>query len=70
MKTIQYTTMKIGEKIAILQSNYIPWRGYFDILSNVDKFIIYDEIQYTKNDWRNRNIIKTKNGSQWYVLKR
>lgn len=56
------------KKIAILQSNYIPWKGYFDLIARVDEFIIYDEMQYTKNDWRNRNKIKTKNGIQWITI--
>lgn len=56
------------KKIAILQSNYIPWKGYFDIIGMVDEFIIYDEVQYTKNDWRNRNKIKTPNGLQWITI--
>ena len=53
------------KKIAILQSNYIPWKGYFDIIRHADVFVIYDEVQYTKNDWRNRNLIKTANGTEW-----
>jgi hypothetical protein len=44
------------KKVAILQSNYIPWKGYFDLIKSVDVFVIYDEVQYTKNDWRNRNL--------------
>jgi hypothetical protein len=56
------------KKIAILQSNYIPWIGYFDILNSVDEFIIYDSVQYTKNDWRNRNRIKTANGTIWLTI--
>lgn len=56
------------KRIAILQSNYIPWKGYFDLISSVDEFIIYDEMQYTKNDWRNRNKIKTKNGVEWITI--
>ena len=56
------------KKVAILQSNYIPWRGYFDILSYADEFILYDEVQYTKNDWRNRNKIKTAGGSLWLTI--
>jgi hypothetical protein len=56
------------KKIAILQSNYIPWKGYFDIIGMVDEFIIYDEVQYTKNDWRNRNKIKTPKGIQWITI--
>jgi hypothetical protein len=56
------------KKVAILQSNYIPWKGYFDIIGMVDEFIIYDEVQYTKNDWRNRNRIKTALGPQWITI--
>ncbi len=55
-------------KAAILQSNYIPWKGYFDIIARSDMFILYDEVQYTKNDWRNRNRIKTHNGLQWLTI--
>jgi glutaredoxin-related protein len=51
--------------VAILQSNYIPWKGYFDIIASVDEFILYDDMQFTKNDWRNRNKIKTPAGEQW-----
>lgn len=53
------------KKVAILQSNYIPWKGYFDIIHDVDLFIFYDEVQYTKCDWRNRNKIYTPNGLKW-----
>ena len=56
------------KKVAILQSNYIPWRGYFDLINYVDEFIIYDDVQYTKRDWRNRNLIKTKNGLIWLTI--
>ncbi len=59
--------MKI-KKVAILQSNYIPWRGYFDLISLVDEFVIFDEMQYTKRDWRNRNRIKTKDGVLWLTV--
>jgi hypothetical protein len=53
------------KKVAIVQSNYIPWKGYFDMIAAVDEFILYDDMQYTKNDWRNRNQIKTPQGVQW-----
>jgi len=53
------------KKVAVLQSNYIPWKGYFDIISQVDEFIFYDDVQYTNRDWRNRNKIKTPNGLLW-----
>ena len=51
-----------------MQSNYIPWKGYFDLMAFVDKFIILDDVQYTKNDWRNRNLIKTASGVQWLTI--
>lgn len=56
------------KKVAILQSNYIPWKGYFDMIAAVDEFIIYDDMQYTKNDWRNRNRIKTPKGLEWLTV--
>ncbi len=55
-------------RLAVLQSNYIPWKGYFDLIHDVDLFLFYDEVQYTKNDWRNRNKIKTENGLKWLTL--
>ena len=56
------------KKVAILQSNYIPWKGYFDVIKSVDTFVLYDTVQYTKNDWRNRNKIKTAHGKQWITI--
>lgn len=56
------------KKVAILQSNYIPWKGYFDMISLVDEFILYDDMQYTRRDWRNRNKIKTPNGLSWLTI--
>ena len=55
-------------RTAILQSNYIPWKGYFDIINSVDCFVLLDQVQYTKSDWRNRNKIKTVNGTQWLTV--
>ena len=56
------------KKVAILQSNYIPWKGYFDLINMVDEFILYDDMQYTRRDWRNRNKIKTQNGLAWLTI--
>lgn len=56
------------KKVAISQSNYIPWKGYFDLIASVDIFVLYDDMQYTKRDWRNRNKIQTANGSQWLTI--
>ncbi|HEY9679188.1 MAG TPA: WbqC family protein [Drouetiella sp.] len=58
----------MSKTCAILQSNYIPWKGYFDLINSVDEFVIYDCVQYTTNDWRNRNKIKTQNGLQWLTI--
>ena len=52
-------------RAAVLQSNYLPWKGYFDIIHDVDLFVFYDDNQYTSRDWRNRNRIKTAGGTQW-----
>ncbi len=52
-------------KIAILQSNYLPWTGVFELINSVDRFVFYDNVQFTKQDWRTRNRIKTDNGNLW-----
>ena len=56
------------KKIVITQSNYIPWKGYFDSIAISDEFVIYDDMQYTKRDWRNRNRIKTQKGLEWITI--
>lgn len=55
-------------KTGIIQSSYIPWRGYFDFIASVDVFVFHDDIQYTKGDWRNRNRIKTAQGLEWLTV--
>lgn len=55
-------------KVGVIQSNYLPWRGYFDLIDDVELFVFYDDVQYTKNDWRNRNRIKTAAGVQWLTV--
>jgi len=55
-------------RAVILQPNYISWRGYFDFFKRCDVFVVYDDVQYTRRDWRNRNIIKTPDGSQWLTI--
>jgi hypothetical protein len=57
-----------GKRVAISQSNYIPWKGYFDVINLVDEFIILDDAQYTRGDWRNRNRIKTPAGLLWLSI--
>lgn len=56
------------KKVLITQSNYIPWKGYFDSINTVDEFVVYDDMQYTKRDWRNRNQIKTPQGLFWLTV--
>lgn len=55
-------------KVIITQSNYIPWKGFFDAMNHVDKMVLYDDMQYTKRDWRNRNLIKTSHGVKWLTI--
>ncbi len=56
------------KRVGIIQSNYIPWKGYFDIIHDVDLFVFHDDLQYTKGDWRNRNRIKTTSGERWLTI--
>lgn len=58
----------MGKRIAILQSNYIPWKGYFDLIGLVDEFILLDTVQFTKNDWRNRNRIPGGANGVWLTI--
>jgi hypothetical protein len=52
----------------MIQSNYIPWRGYFDFIDDCDLFVYYDDVQYTHRSWRNRNRIKTDRGPIWLTV--
>ena len=56
------------KRVGIIQSCYIPWKGYFDIVNDVDLFVFHDDLQYTKGDWRNRNRIKTAHGECWLTI--
>lgn len=56
------------KRVAIVQSNYIPWKGYFDLIASVDEFVLFDDMQFTRRDWRNRNLIKTPSGPQWLTV--
>lgn len=62
------TSPRQGKVVAIVQSNYIPWKGYLDLIAYVDEFILYDDAQYTRRDWRNRNRIKTPQGLHWLTI--
>lgn len=56
------------KRVAIVQSNYIPWRGYFELIERCDEFILLDDVQYTRRDWRNRNKIRTHKGDVWLTI--
>jgi len=56
------------KKVAIVQSSYIPWKGFFDMVNYVDELVLYDDVQYTVRDWRNRNKIKTAKGLHWLSI--
>ncbi|MGH9420824.1 MAG: WbqC family protein, partial [Thermoanaerobaculia bacterium] len=55
-------------RCVILQPSYIPWRGYFDLIHRADVFVFYDDVQYDKGGWRNRNRIKTPKGTKWLTI--
>jgi hypothetical protein len=58
----------VGKRVAIVQSCYIPWKGYFDLIRCVDEFVLYDDRQFTRRDWRNRNRIKSRDGVRWLTI--
>jgi hypothetical protein len=55
-------------KAGVIQSCFVPWRGFFDFIGSVDLFVFHDDIQYTKGDWRNRNKLKTSEGTSWITV--
>lgn len=57
-----------SKRVAIVQSSYIPWKGYFDLIRAADEFILLDDVQFTKRDWRSRNQIKTQHGLAWLTI--
>lgn len=60
--------LKNGKRVGVIQSCYIPWRGYFDFINSVDLFIVYDDVQFSTGSWRNRNKVKTPRGLQWMTV--
>ena len=54
--------------VAVHQPQYLPWLGYFDKIRRADIFCYLDSVQYKKNDWQNRNRIKTSQGWQWLTV--
>ena len=61
-------SVPVMTRAVILQSNYIPWKGYFDLLNSADVFVVYDSVQFTKNDWRNRNKLISPVGPVWLTI--
>ncbi len=55
-------------RICIVQSCYIPWKGFFDLIGRCDEYVVYDSAQYAKRHWHNRNRIKTADGVQWLTI--
>lgn len=62
--------MPPDKTVAIVQSNYVLWKGYFDLMGRVDEFILYDDVQYSRRDWRNRNRLKSPDGVRWLTIHR
>src|SRR3954447_27006900 len=60
--------MRPPRRVAIVQSSYVPWKGYFDLINLADDFVLLDDVQYTRRDWRNRNRIKTADGLRWLTI--
>jgi hypothetical protein len=58
----------MNNKIGISQSNYIPWLGFFELVSKCDFFVFLESVQYTKNDWRNRNLIRINEEPHWLTI--
>jgi hypothetical protein len=52
----------------VLQPGYLPWLGFFDQMRRADVFVYYDDVQYDKHGWRNRNRVKSPNGPQWLTV--
>lgn len=61
-------TPKTPKTLVILQSSYIPWKGYFDLMNAADVFVLFDEVQYSKGDWRNRNRIVINGAAKWLTI--
>jgi hypothetical protein len=60
--------MNLGKRVCVIQSNYIPWRGFFALIGCCDEYVVFDGAQFTKRHWHNRNLIKTKDGPLWLTI--
>ena len=54
--------------VSIHQPQYLPWLGYFSKIDRSDTFIFLDNVQFKKNEWQNRNRIRTAEGWQWITV--
>src|SRR5882757_6132570 len=55
-------------RICIIQSCYVPWKGFFDLIGRCDEYVVFDRAQYARRHWHNRNRIKTANGVEWLTI--
>lgn len=58
----------MARTVVVTQSNYLPWRGWFDMVRQSDALVLLDSVQFTRRDWRNRNRIKTARGPAWLTI--
>ncbi len=56
-------------KLAIMQPYFFPYIGYFQLINAVDQFVVYDDIQYTKKGWINRNRILIQDRDDFFSKK-
>ncbi len=54
--------------VVVVQSSYVPWKGYFDLVNLADEFVVYDDVEFSRGTWRNRNRIKTAQGLRWLTI--
>src|SRR4030081_3747968 len=67
-KSVNYTPSGPHLRICIIQSCYIPWKGFFDLIGRCDEYVVYDSAQFVKGHWHNRNRIKTVDGLKWLTM--
>ena len=67
-KSMSQTPKPHRKSIAIMQPVFLPWLGYFEQIGVTDSFMFLDDVQYTKQDWRNRNRIRTNTGWMWLTV--
>jgi hypothetical protein len=62
------TTGAKSMRVTILQPSYLPWLGFFEQMCRSDQFVLYDDVQFTRRDWRNRNRVRVLEGSVWLTV--